>query len=218
MHPAAQAPFIRLQRHPVDSDLVESISALKASLKQLNLESEFGNADADLLALLKERFGLPRRYLNFLQHCDPLQVETVTPAERIQFIPSSELIAEQAEHCLAEDGSLITKPTRSGWRPSWFIIGHSGLLGDPYFLDTSQVDAEGDCPVYSAMSGTEVWQARLCASSFAMFVRILAITMDVADDFDLEDYDPDNERVFREAVGPRIREVDPAAQKAGHWT
>lgn len=202
----------------MDSDLVESISALKASLKQLNLEAEFGSAPSQVLTELKERFGLPRRYLSFLSHCDPIQVETVTPSERIQFIAASELVAEQAEHCLADDGSLITKPARNGWRPSWFIIAHSTLLGDPYFFDTSQVDAEGDCPVYCAMSGTDVWQPRLCASSFAMFIRILAIAMDVADDFDLDDYDPDNERVFREAVGPRIREVDPAAQKAGHWT
>jgi hypothetical protein len=28
----------------------------------------------------------------------------------------------------------------------------------------------------------------------------------------------DDEQVFREALGPRIREYDPAAAKAGHWT
>jgi hypothetical protein len=42
--------------------------------------------------------------------------------------------------------------------------------------------------------------------------------MDVARGFDLDDYDVDNEQVFREALGPKIREHDPAALKAGHWT
>jgi hypothetical protein len=28
----------------------------------------------------------------------------------------------------------------------------------------------------------------------------------------------DDEQVFREALGPRIRQYDPAAAKAGHWT
>jgi hypothetical protein len=98
------------------------------------------------------------------------------------------------------------------------IVARSSLLGDPYFLDTSDPDAEGDCPVYTAMSGTDVWQPKLCASSFALFVRILAISMEVARGFDLEDYDVDNEQTFRESLGPKIRQFDPAALKAGHWT
>lgn len=202
----------------MDSDLTESISALKESLKLLHLDAYFGSADARLLTTLKERFGLPRRYLEFLAESNPVQLETITPAERVQFIPAGELIAEQADHCLGADGQLILKPTRNGWRPSWFVIARSGLLGDPYFLDTTQIDAEGDCPVFTAMSGTEVWQPKLCASSFASFIRVLAVTVEVAEDFDLDDYDPDNERVFREALASRIREVDAAAQKAGHWT
>ncbi len=202
----------------MDSDLEESISALKHSLEQLGLPRTFGKADPALVDRLKDRFSLPRRYREFLLDADPLEIETATPSERIQLLCAGQLDEEQSDFALDASGQLITAPARNGWRPSWIIIGHSGLLGDPYFLDVSNVDAEGDCPVYSAMSGTDVWQAKLVASSFAMFIRILAITMEVAQDFDLDDYDPDNERVFREAVGPRIREVDPAALKAGHWT
>ena len=97
-------------------------------------------------------------------------------------------------------------------------MAHSALLGDPYFLDTSSLDAEGDCPVYTAMSGTEVWKPRLCASSFALFIRILAIGMEVAKGFADDDIDMDDEQVFRDTFGPKIREYDPAALKAGHWT
>ena len=56
------------------------------------------------------------------------------------------------------------------------------------------------------------------ASSFAMFLRILAISMEVAKGFPERDVDMDDEQVFRESLGPRIREYDPAALKAGHWT
>ena len=112
----------------------------------------------------------------------------------------------------------MTQPSPSGWRPGWVIIGHSTLLGDPYFLDTADIDAEGDCPVYTAMSGTDNWQPKLCASSFALFVKILALGIEVGKGFSIDDYDVDNEQVFREALAPRIREVDPAALKAGHWT
>ena len=91
-----------------------------------------------------------------------------------------------------------------------------GILAEEGAL--AEADAEGDCRVYTAMSGTDTWQPRLCASSFAMFVRILAIGMELAQGFDVDDYDADNEHVFRESLGPKIREVDPAAVKAGHWT
>jgi hypothetical protein len=119
---------------------------------------------------------------------------------------------------LAENGSLRSSAAANGWRAGWVIIAHSSLLGDPYFLDVSSPDAEGDCPVYTAMTGTDTWKARLCASSFAMFLRILAVGMDVAKGFPEEDIDMDDEQVFREALGPKIREYDPAALKAGHWT
>ena len=67
------------------------------------------------------------------------------------------------------------------------------------------------------MSGTESWKPRLCASSFALFLRILALGMEVAQGF-AENPDPDDEQTFRDAFSPRLREYDPAALKAGHWT
>ena len=57
-----------------------------------------------------------------------------------------------------------------------------------------------------------------CASSFALFLRILAIGMEVAKGFGEDDLDMDDETVFREALGPKMRQYDPAAVKAGHWT
>jgi hypothetical protein len=201
----------------VDSDLAESISALKTALGS-DAQTRFGKADPSLVEVLKTKLKLPRRYRQFLLECDPLEVNAITPIEHIRLIASSSLEQEQVGRALGDDGKLIPTPLPSGWRPGWIIIAQSELLGDPYFLDVNAVDAEGDCPVYSAMSGTDTWQPKLCASSFAMFVRILAITIDVARGFDVGDYDSDNEHVFREAIAPKIREYDPAAVKAKHWT
>lgn len=177
-----------------------------------------GKADPALVRCLHQKLRIPRRYREFLSESDPLVAETVTPAEKIRLIPASKLEEEQVGFALTESRDLVTSPTPSGWRPSWIIIGHSSLLGDPYFLDTSKPDPEGDCPVYTAMSGTDTWQPKLCASSFALFLRVLSVAMDVAAGFSEDDYDIDNEQVFREALGPKIREYDPAALKAGHWT
>jgi hypothetical protein len=202
----------------VDSDLAESISALKQSFERRGVSASFGKADATLIGELRALLKLPRRYREFLLAADPLDVETRTPSERVRLISASRLTEEQVGFALADSRDLIRAPLTSGWRPSWIIVAHSALLGDPYFLDTGSLDAEGDCPVYTAMSGTEVWKPRLCASSFALFIRILAIGMEVAQGFADEDIDMDDEQVFRDTFGPRIREYDPAALKAGHWT
>jgi hypothetical protein len=202
----------------VDGDLTESIAALKQAFEKSGQELTLGRASTEVLAALEEKLRLSRRYRRFLSVCDPVEVEIVTPTERVCLVAASQLEQEQRDFALTSAGERRTSPTESGWRPEWIIIAHSGLLGDPYFLDVSKMDAEGDCPVYTAMSGTDVWQPKLCASTFAMFVRILAINLEVAQGFDVDDYDSDNENLFREAVGPRIREYDPAAVKAGHWT
>jgi hypothetical protein len=191
----------------VDSDLADGISALKSSLEKLGVHAVFANADASLLESLSAKLGLPRRYREFL-----------APTERVRLVPSTELLGEQVGYCVGTDGERIVQPSPAGWRPTWVIIGISALLGDPYFIDIANVDAEGDCPVFSAMSGTEKWEPKLCASGFASFLRILGVTMEVAKGFDLEDYDIDDEQVFREAIGPEIRLHDPAALKSGHWT
>lgn len=190
----------------MDSDLAESLKALKEVFERRHLRAEFGKADSARVETLRSKLKLPRRFREFLLQADPLRVETRTPVERIELIPSERLLDEQK------------LPGSGGWRPSWVVIAHSTLLGDPYFLDISTLDAEGDCAVLTAMSGTDTWKPRLCASSFAMFLRILAVTMDAAKDFPESSVDMDDEQVFREALGPRIREYDPAAAKAGHWT
>ena len=202
----------------VDSDLAEAVSTLRESFQRRGLPHEFGKADAELVAGLKSKLRIPRRFRDFLLECNPTNIETRTPAERVRLIPAAELEAEQVGFALDEDRQPIDAPRSSGWRPSWVIVGHSALLGDPYFLDVSSPDAEGDCPVYTAMSGTDSWKPRLCGSSYALFVRILALGMEVAEGFAEDDIDMDDEQVFRDTLGPRIRLYDPAALKAGHWT
>ena len=202
----------------MDSDLAESIGALKHAFERRKVPCRFGKADPALVTELKNKLRVPRRYRDFLTECDPVDVETRTPTERVRLIAGDRLVEEQKGFALDEAGEARSGPSATGWRSSWIIIGHSALLGDPYFLDISSPDAEGDCSVFTAMSGTDVWKPRLCATSFALFLRILAIGMEVARGFGDGDLDMDDEQVFRESLGPKIREYDPAALKAGHWT
>jgi len=197
----------------VDSDLAESVAALKDIFNRRGIPASFGKADPAVIEDLRKTLRVPARYRAFLQAADPIDVETVTPVERVRLFPSSRLSAEQGE-AIHGDGGLPA----SAWRKSWIVIGRSALLGDPYFLDISKLDAEGDCPVFSCMMGTDAIKPELCASSFQQFLRILATSMEVASGFGETGLDDEDEAIFREALAPKIKTIDSAALRAGHWT
>jgi hypothetical protein len=190
----------------VDSDLSEAVEALKDIFKRRKLECTFGKAPAPLVDDLKKKLKVPPRYRAFLLAANPVRVETATPVEKIRLLPAEEL--EQAQ----------TTEKAGDWKASWVIVGESALLGDPYFLDVSKPDPEGDCPVYTAMSGQDKWVPTLAASSFAQFLRILATGMEIATGFGDAIMDDEDEENFREAMSPKVKVIDAAALRAGHWT
>ncbi len=203
-----------LSRQLVDSDLAEAVEALKAIFAKRKLPCQFGKAPQTLVDELRKAYRVPSRYRNFLLAANPDKVETQTPVERIRLIPAEELVKSQ---------DLVKVPTESGtapadWKSTWVVIGESALLGDPYFLDVSKPDPEGDCPVYTAMSGQDRWVPTLAASSFAQFLRILATAMEIAAGFGDAIMDDEDEDSFREALGPKVKIIDAAALRAGHWT
>jgi hypothetical protein len=194
----------------VDSDLADAVEGLKAVFTKRRIDVAFGKAPAPLVEQLKKELKLPPRYRALLLAANPEKVETVTPVERVRFFPAAELAAAQAE---------VRKPgSPADWKPSWIVIGESSLLGDPYFLDVSKLDPEGDCPVYTAMSGQDRWGPTLAASSVAQFLRILSTAMEIAAGFGDAIMDDEDEDSFREALGPKVKVIDAAALRAGHWT
>ena len=197
----------------MDSDLAESVSVLKDIFTRRGIEARFGKAEPALVEELKKTLQVPPRYRAFLQAADPVDVETVTPVERVRLFPAGRLATEQNGRT-GTDG----RTPRGEWRKSWIIIGRSALLGDPYFLDTSKLDAEGDCPVFTCMMGTETLKPTLCASSFQQLLRILATAMEVALGFGDGVTDDEDEAIFREQLAPKVKTIDSAALRAGHWT
>jgi hypothetical protein len=197
----------------LDSDLADAVEGLKAVFKRRKVGADFGKAAPDLVDSLKKQLRVPQRYRAFLLGADPIKVETLTPVERVRLLPAEELVKAQDAVKAPTEG---TAPL--DWKPSWVVIAESSLLGDPYFLDVSKLDPEGDCPVYTAMSGQERWQPTLAASSFAQFLRILASAMEVAAGFGDAIMDDEDEDSFREALGPKVKVIDAAALRAGHWT
>jgi hypothetical protein len=198
----------------VDSDLADSVEALKAIFQSRRLDISFGKADKALVEDLRKQLRIPSRIRAFFLAANPIKLETLTPVERIRLIPAEELLQAQAQLKSPPDGAAAPLD----WKQSWILIGESSLLADPYFLDISKPDAEGDCPVYTAMSGEERWIPKLAASSFAQFLRILATSMEVAAGFGDAIMDDEDEDNFREALGPKVKVIDPAAMRAGHWT
>lgn len=198
----------------MDSDLADAVEGLKEAFRKRKLECAFGKADKALVEDLRKQLRIPSRFRAFLVGADPIKVETVTPVERVRLMPAAELVKAQA---------VITSPPDGGtapldWKPGWVIVGESSLLGDPYFLDTSKPDPEGDCPVYTAISGQTRWVPTLAASSFAQFLRILSTAMEIAAGFGDGIMDDEDEDSFRESLGPKVKVIDAPALRAGHWT
>lgn len=199
----------------MDSDLADAVENLKAVFQRRKIECTFGKTDKAVVEELRKKLRIPSRYRSFLVSADPVKVETVTPVERVRLLPLAEL--EKAQ-------TAVTAPSEGGgnppadWKPSWVVIAESSLLGDPYFLDVSKPDPEGDCPVYTAMSGQDRWVPTLAASSFAQFLRIIATAMEIAQGFGDAIMDDEDEDSFREALGPKVKVIDAAALRAGHWT
>lgn len=198
----------------MDSDLADAVEGLKTVFQKRKIEHSFGKTDKALVEDLRKKLRLPARYRAFLTAADPTKVETVTPVERVRLLPASELEKAQDTVKTPQDGGSVPLD----WKPSWVVIAESSLLGDPYFLDVSKLDPEGDCPVYTAMSGQERWNATLAASSFAQFLRILSTAMEIAAGFGDAIMDDEDEDSFREALGPKVKVIDAAALRAGHWT
>ena len=194
----------------MDSDLADAVESLKAIFAKRKVPCSFAKTPQPVSDDLKKQLRVPSRFRSFLASANPDKVETVTPVERIRLIPAEELVAAQ-KRWQGENGP-------ADWKASWVVVGESSLLGDPYFLDVSKPDAEGDCPVYTAMSGQERWSPTLAASSFAQFLRILATAMEIAAGFGDAIMDDEDEDAFREALGPKVKTIDTAALRAGHWT
>ncbi len=199
----------------MDSDLSEAVQGLKDIFQKRFIPANFGTNDKAIVEALGSQLNveMPRRYADFLSYADPLDVETRTPTERVRFIPAAELAAEQLGYGRGDADT----PPMAGWREGWVVIAHSALLGDPYFLDTLRADAEGDCPVMTAMSGADL-KPVLAASSLANFIRILRAAMVLAEGFADDSQNPDDDYIFREALEPHVRSVDGAALREKHWT
>ena len=203
----------------MDSDLREAVGALRAIFERRKLESTWGTATPERVAELKKDYKVPARYRAFLTAADPVDVETVTPVERIRLFSSEKLREGQVGYAVGEDGASLVTGKEGDWKKTWVVIATSSLFGDPYFLDVSKLDAEGDCPVYTGQKTEKgTWRTTLAASSFASFIHILAIGMDLASGFGEAVFDEADDDAFREALEPKIKSLDPAAARAKHWS
>lgn len=203
----------------MDSDLREAVSALRAVFERRKIESTWGTTPIERLNELKAKYKVPQRYRAFLAAADPVEVETVTPVEKVRLLSAEKIDEGQVGYAVGEDGATLVTGKEGDWKKSWVVVATSTLFGDPYFLDVSKLDAEGDCPVYAGQKTERgTWKTMLAASSFANFVSILAVGMELASGFGEAAFDQHDDVAFRQALDPKIKAFDPAAARAKHWS
>ncbi|MGZ3477005.1 MAG: SMI1/KNR4 family protein, partial [Polyangiales bacterium] len=150
----------------MDSDLREAVGALRAVFERRKLKAEWGQASAEIIAELKKDLRVPQRYRLFLAAANPVEVESVTPVEKVRLLSAEKLKEGQVGYAVAEDGTTLVTGKEGDWKKSWVVVAISTLFGDPYFLDVSKLDAEGDAPVYAGQKTEKgTWKTTLAASS-----------------------------------------------------
>ena len=171
--------YVEGRNRSVDSDLAESVAALKDIFARRGIPATFGKADPAVVEELRKTLRVPARFRAFLQAADPVDVETVTPVERVRLFPSDKLAAEQVglrrrRRRHARLGGLAQELDRHrAQRPA-----RRPVL--PRHLEARR---RGRLPRVHRMTGTDSLKPELCASSFQQFLRILATSMEVATGF-----------------------------------
>jgi hypothetical protein len=127
----------------MDSDLAESLKALKDAFSRRHLRAEFGKAENARVETLRSRLKLPRRFQEFLLEPDPLKWK---PRRRSNASHSSvgRLLDEQK-------GTPWTTPRRRS--PARTVAGvrldrhRSRRCSATPTSSLASPDAEGDCAV-----------------------------------------------------------------------
>ena len=199
----------------MDSDLADAVETLKAIFAKRKLPCSFSKAPPATIDDLRKQLRVPSRYRSFLLAANPEKVETVTPVERIRLIPAEEIVKAQA---------LVQTPGASGaapldWKASWVVDRRELAARRSVLPGCGQARPRGRLPRLHGDERTGPLERRsLAASSFAQFLRILSTAMEIAAGFGDAIMDDEDEDSFREALGPKVKMIDAAALRAGHWT
>lgn len=85
----------------------------------------------------------------------------------LKLLEADELDEGQIGYSVSPDGQSFCGVRPGDWRASWIVIGHDTGLGDPLFIDMSDVGV----PVFTAAHGEGAWNRRPVAISLDAFAR-----------------------------------------------
>ncbi|TMP35974.1 hypothetical protein [Pseudoalteromonas rubra] len=90
-------------------------------------------------------------------------------ASGISVADESTLARLQIGFSIHPDGSGLTGTEDGSWYQSWIVIATDSVLGDPFFVDTS----DPPMPVYTAMHGEGQWIPEQVSTSLNSFLESL---------------------------------------------
>jgi len=170
---------------------------------------------ASVVAAAAQRYQLPTAYREFLTALGRYGCSILPgPFQELIIYAAPELDRAQVGFRgprLGDDAFVAPH----GWRRSWVVIAYDS--GDPYFLDTTKIQPNGDTPVWTAMHGTGTWEPILAASSLAQFLQILRVWVRiVVSHHDKQNPDEPLDDAHLRRLTNEINQIDSAA--TDHWT
>ncbi|RZM83434.1 hypothetical protein C3B51_07365 [Pseudoalteromonas rubra] len=91
-------------------------------------------------------------------------------ASGFNIVDESSINKLQLGYSIDPDGNDLTGMNEGDWQDSWVVIGTDTEVGDPFFVDISELSL----PVYTAMHGNEYWEPELVATSLTSFLELLS--------------------------------------------
>ena len=96
----------------------------------------------------------------------------------------------QLGYSIGPDGEDLTGENEGDWQSNWVVIGNSTDVGDPFFVDTRQIEL----PVYTSMHGMGEWIPESVATSLSSFLQALSYLNDISGQ-DMARIYPDNSTI-----------------------
>lgn len=112
----------------------------------------------------------------------------------------------QLGYSVHPDGSDLSGPNEGDWQKSWVVFGNDTNIGDPFFVDTSELSL----PVYTAMHGMGEWKPELVSTSLSSFLDVLSYLNGISKQ-DFARIDPDENTITNPkelaAIESKLQEI-----------
>ena len=129
------------------------------------------------------------------------------------YIDAAKLDSGQIGYSIDKSGHTLCGESIGQWQPQWYVIAQDTEMGDPYFVDSSDVNL----PVYTGFYGENGWQTELVAVSMVGFVKCLETLFNKGQQNEAVFVADENTIISPDELNQLQRELEKASESKEFW-